>query len=73
MTYYGALDVGVRSLALCVVDQEGDVQFERSLPTDVDTIVDCLGEFGGEIEAIGPEAGTLTQYLVYGLSGADSH
>ncbi|MGI9569856.1 MAG: IS110 family transposase, partial [Desulfobulbia bacterium] len=70
MTYYIALDVGVRTLALCTIDQDGDIQLERSLPSDIDKIVECLKEFGGEIEAIGLEAGTLTQYLVYGLRAA---
>ncbi|MGI9568908.1 MAG: hypothetical protein ACR2PH_04030 [Desulfobulbia bacterium] len=63
MTYYVALDVGVRTLALCIVDQEGEVQLERNLPSNVDAIVERLREFGGEIGAIGLEAGTLTQYL----------
>ena len=67
MTYYVALDVGVRTLALCIVDENGEVQLERSLPSDIDKIVECLKEFGGAIKAIGLEAGTLTQYLVYGL------
>lgn len=70
MTYYVALDVGVRKLALCIIDEDGEVQLERSLPSDVEAIIQCLGEFGGEIEAIGLEAGTLTQYLVYGLRDA---
>ena len=70
MTYYVALDVGVRTLALCIIDQDGEVQLERNLPSDIEAIVECLSEFGGEIEAIGLEAGTLTQYLVYGLRAA---
>ena len=70
MTYYVALDVSVRNLALCIIDQAGEVQLERSLPSDVDAIVECLGKFGGVIEVIGLEAGTLTQYLVYGLRAA---
>ena len=70
MTYYVALDVGVRTLALCIIDEDGEVRLERSLPSDVDKIVESLDKFGGEIEAIGLEAGTLTQYLVYGLRAA---
>ena len=70
MTYYVALDVGVRTLALCIIDRDGEIQLERTLPSDIDKIVECLKEFGGEIEAIGLEAGTLTQYLVYGLRAA---
>ena len=36
MTFYAALDVGVRSLALCIVDENGEVRLEKSLPSDVD-------------------------------------
>ena len=70
MTHYVALDVGVRTLALCIVDQDGEIQLERSLSSDVDKVVECVNQFGCEIEAIGLEAGTLTQYLVYGLRAA---
>ena len=70
MTYYVALDVGVRNLALCIVDGDGEVVLERSLPSEVDSIVECLRTFGQAISAVGLEAGTLTQWLVYGLRGA---
>ena len=70
MTFYAALDVGVRSLALCVVDETGEVQLERSLPSDVDAIVACLRGFGEDIAVVGFEAGTLTQWLSWGLREA---
>ncbi len=70
MTYYAALDVGVRNLTLCIVDEDGEVRLERSLPSEVDDIVACLRGFGEGIEAVGLEAGTLTQWLVYGLRDA---
>lgn len=68
MTYYAALDVGLRTTALCIVD--GDIQLERSLASEVDDIVTCLRGFGEEIAAVGLEAGTLTQWLTYGLRDA---
>ena len=70
MTYYAALDVGVRRLALCIVDGDGEVQLEQSLPSEVDDIVTCLCGFGSEIAAVGLEAGTLTQWLTWGLREA---
>ena len=39
MTYYAALDVGVRNLALCIIDDDGEVRLERNLPSEVDNIV----------------------------------
>ncbi|MFQ5626063.1 MAG: IS110 family transposase [Methyloligellaceae bacterium] len=70
MTCYAALDVGVHNLALCIIDEDGDVRLEKSLPTDVDAIVSCLRGFSEEIAAVGLEAGTLTQWLTYGLRDA---
>ncbi len=70
MTCYAALDVGVRSLALCIIDSDGQVQLEKSLASEVDDIVTCLRGFGAEIASVGLEAGTLTQWLTYGLRDA---
>jgi hypothetical protein len=61
MTYYAALDVGLRTTAVCIVDGNGEIQLERSLASEVDDIVTCLRDFGSEIAAVGLEAGTLTQ------------
>ena len=42
----------------------------RSLPSEVEDIVHCLRGFGGEIACVGLEAGSLTQWLTYGLRAA---
>lgn len=70
MTYYMALDVGVRSLALCIIDGTGEVQLERNLPSEVDTLVGCLREFSEHIAVVGLEAGALTQWRSWGLREA---
>lgn len=70
MTFYAALDVGLRTTALCIVDCDGQVQLEKSLASEVDEIVTCLRGFGADIAAVGLEAGTLTQWLTYGLRAA---
>ncbi len=70
MTYYAALDVGVRSLALCIINDDGEIRHERNLASEVDDVVACLRDFGEEIECVGFEAGTLTQWLTYGLRAA---
>jgi transposase len=70
MTYYAALDVGLRSVALCIIDETGVVRLERSLPSEVSDIVACLSDFGEEIACVGLEAGSLTQWLTYGLRAA---
>ena len=70
MRYYAALDVGLRTVALCVIDETGEIRLERSLPSEVDDIVDCLRGFGEEIACVGLEAGSLSQWLTYGLRAA---
>ena len=37
------------------------VRLERSLPSEISDIVDCLRGFGEEITCVGLEAGSLTQ------------
>ncbi len=70
MTYYAALDVSLRSVAVCIIDDQGKYHFERKIPSEVEDIVQCLKAFDGEIDRIGFEAGMLTQYLHYGLTAA---
>lgn len=31
--FYAALDVSLRSVAICIIDQDGKVRLERSVPT----------------------------------------
>ena len=33
--FYAALDVSLRSVAVCIIDQEGKVRLERSVPSEV--------------------------------------
>lgn len=68
--FYAALDVSLRSVAVCIIDDEGKVRFERSVPSDVPDLVRCLNAFGEPVHQVGLEAGTLTQHLTYGLREA---
>ena len=70
MNYYTALDVSLRSVNICIVDNDGLVQFERKVSSEVDEIVTCLKCFEPCITSIGFEAGTLPQHLTYGLQAA---
>jgi transposase len=67
MSYFVGLDVALRSLALCVVDGGGKVVLEKTMPCEVNDIVDCLRKFGKPIEMVGLEAGTMSQHLYHGL------
>lgn len=67
MTYYAALDVSLRSVAICIIDEEGTVCLERAVPSEVADIVTCLRGFDHGIDVVGFEAGTLSQVLAHGL------
>jgi transposase len=70
MTFHTALDVSLRSVAICIVDDEGAIQFEATAASEVGEIVACIHRFDSTIRSVGFEAGTLTQYLTYGFQTA---
>lgn len=70
MTYYAGLDVSLRTVNICVVDEKGERVEETKLASDVQDIVAYLDDLSIELESIGLEAGTLAQYLTYGLQSA---
>ncbi|MFZ0469341.1 MAG: IS110 family transposase [Thiogranum sp.] len=70
MVYHTALDVSLRSVSICVVDDDGLIRHEAKAASDVEAIVACLKRFSPDIRSVGFEAGALTQYLTYGLQSA---
>jgi transposase len=70
MTYYAGIDVSLRSVNICVVDDDGDLVAETKLSSDVQEIIAYLDELEYSIDIVGLEAGTLAQYLTYGLQSA---
>ena len=70
MTYYAGLDVSLRTVNICVIDEQGKFVAEAKLASDVQDIVAYLDDLELDISSIGLEAGTLAQYLTYGLQSA---
>jgi transposase len=70
MTYYAALDVSLRTVNICVIDDQGEMVAETKLDSEVTDIVAYLDSLKLEIACVGLEAGTLCQYLTYGLQSA---
>jgi transposase len=70
MTYCAGLDVSLRSTHICVIDHQGELLAEGKTDSEVEDIVAFLEEVDVEITEVGLEAGTLTQYLTYGLQSA---
>ena len=70
MTYFAGLNVSLRSTNICVVDNQGKLIAEGKTDADVTGIIAFLEALDVEITEVGLEAGTLTQYLTYGLQFA---
>jgi transposase len=70
MTYYAALDVSLRSVHLCVIDDQGEIKAETKLNSEVTDIIAYLDALELKVTVVGLEAGTLAQYLTYGLQSA---
>src|SRR5262245_19389783 len=70
MTYFTGIDVSLRSVSICVVDDRGEVRHEGKVPAQPAAIAECLRRFSTDVKAVGLEAGTLTQFLAYGLQAA---
>ena len=70
MNYYAGIDVSLRSVNICVIDNQGEFVAETKLDSVVSDIVAYLDGLNLDVSSIGLEAGTLTQYLTYGLQSA---
>ena len=49
MTYYTGIDVSLRSVSICVVDDKGEVCLEAKVAAEIDAIVDRLHRFSSEV------------------------
>jgi transposase len=70
MTYYAGLDVALRSTHICVIDDDAELVAEGKTDSEVADIIAFLDDLDVAITEVGLEAGTLTQYLTYGLQFA---
>jgi len=68
--FYAALDVSLRSVAICIIDHHGKICLERSVRSDVSDVLLGLAGFDQPIHQVGFEAGALTQPITYGLTEA---
>ena len=75
MTHFAGLDISLRSINVCVIDDQGDLVAEGRCGAEAADLVVFLDELDLDIATVGLEAGMLTQYLTYGLqfAGYDVH
>ncbi|SCA63860.1 Transposase for insertion sequence element IS1111A [Chlamydiales bacterium SCGC AG-110-P3] len=69
MTHYVGLDVSMKSVFVCILDQEGNISREVELPTEPAAIHSFLAGTSLEINKIGLETGNMTHWLTKGLRG----
>ncbi|XWN32919.1 MAG: transposase [Devosia sp.] len=62
--------MSLRSIAICVVDGEGQLVLERTVACEVDDIVTCLPRLPDPILKVGVEVGAMSQHLFFGLQAA---
>lgn len=70
MGYYIGIDVSLEVSHFCVVDVDGKVLKEAQVASEPDAILEWLGGLGFELQAIGLEAGPLSQWLYAAMSSA---
>ena len=42
MKYFTALDVSLRTVSICIIDDQGSIRFESKIDSDVDKIIHCI-------------------------------
>lgn len=67
MSCFAGLAIGLANTAVCLMDQEGEIQHEAMVPTDPGSLAQYLGESGLSFKRIGMEACPLSQWLFDGL------
>lgn len=69
-TYFTGIDVSLRSVSICVVNEHGEVCREAKVDAHVDVTIDWLRAFSPKLTSVGFETGALRQDLPYGLQAA---
>ena len=59
MAYYTGIDVSLRSVSICIVNDKGEVCLETRVAAEIGAMVDRLRRFSSEVKSVGFEAGSL--------------
>jgi transposase len=70
VSYYTGIDVSLEVSHFCVVDAAGKVVKEARVASEPEAILAWFADLGLEMEAIGLEAGPLSQWLYSAMSEA---
>ena len=67
MKYYAGLDVAMKETFICILDADGKKIYESKALTDPKQIYEELTKSGVDLEKIGLESGSLSNFLTKGL------
>lgn len=70
MKLFVGLDVSLEKTAICVISEHGKIMREAQAASDPDALTHWISELDGTVDAIGLEAGPLSQWLHRGLTEA---
>lgn len=73
MKFFAGLDVSLNETAICVVDEEGIIFREGSVPSEPDAIMAWIHQLGVAISRAGLEIGGLSRWLYGELRAAGLH
>ena len=71
MKYYTGLDVSMKTTSICIIDQNGAIKFEETVPTDPVTISAVIHATKLDIEKIAIESEYISHWLVQELERRD--
>ena len=63
MAHFAGLEVSIDVTAVCVVDDQGAVVMQCSVPTEPEAIAKALAPFATTLKRAGHEAGSLSPWL----------
>src|SRR4051812_23797197 len=70
MPHYVGWDVSPKTIAICVVDEQGGRLWRGFCVTDPGAISARISKYGGVDAKVGIETGAMTPWLVHGLRSA---
>lgn len=63
MKYYTGLDVSMKTTSLCIINQDGKIVYETSVPSEPKYIATAIKETKLQIEKVALESGSISRWL----------
>lgn len=70
MKMYVGLDLGLQKTAVCCINENGAVVYQKIIRSEADALVTCFATHRDEIELVGLEACPLSEWLHGALTDA---